>query len=414
MRAAYYVARVMTANDLLVIGGGISGLALAWHAAKAGKTVRVLEAGPRLGGCLDSRRGPDGFWFEMGAHTMYNSYGALLEIAQGSPAPVTIVERGEARKKFGRLHQGALSMMGPISVFKQFSFFELATKVPLAPFRSKKGKTTREHWSAVLGAQNYAKVLGPFLSAVPSQVVDDFPIDGPGSLFNKRPRNQAVVKSYTFEGGTGAIVDAIKSAGVETEVDARVTSIARQGEGWLVELDGGRRLEAARLALAVDPATAAKLVATVRPELAAALARLKTVTLDSIGVVVDKGATSLPEMAFVVPTDDVFWSAVTRDPVPDDKRRAFTFHFKPGSERPAQLTRIADLLGVDAKAFQVVAERKTVLPSPARDHADVVAAIDRAIAGTTLSVTGNFFDGLAIEDCVLRSKAEWARLASGR
>ena len=54
MRAAYYVARVMTANDLLVIGGGISGLALAWHAAKAGKTVRVLEAGPRLGGCLDS------------------------------------------------------------------------------------------------------------------------------------------------------------------------------------------------------------------------------------------------------------------------------------------------------------------------------------------------------------------------
>jgi UDP-galactopyranose mutase len=36
--------------------------------------------------------------------------------------------------------------------------------------------------------------------------------------------------------------------------------------------------------------------------------------------------------------------------------------------------------------------------------------MDRCLAGTRLALTGNYFAGLAIEDCVLRSNAEWARV----
>jgi protoporphyrinogen oxidase len=39
-----------------------------------------------------------------------------------------------------------------------------------------------------------------------------------------------------------------------------------------------------------------------------------------------------------------------------------------------------------------------------------VRAIDQGIAGSRVYVAGNFFGGLAIEDCVLRSAAEAARL----
>jgi oxygen-dependent protoporphyrinogen oxidase len=36
--------------------------------------------------------------------------------------------------------------------------------------------------------------------------------------------------------------------------------------------------------------------------------------------------------------------------------------------------------------------------------------VDRLLAGMPLAVTGNWFAGLSIEDCVQRSRSEWERL----
>src|SRR5690242_12295054 len=71
----------MATADVIVVGGGISGLAFAWKAGQAGRKVQVLERDGRIGGRLYSHRRPDGYWFEMGAHSVYNSYGAFLDIA---------------------------------------------------------------------------------------------------------------------------------------------------------------------------------------------------------------------------------------------------------------------------------------------------------------------------------------------
>ena len=53
-----------------------------------------------------------------------------------------------------------------------------------------------------------------------------------------------------------------------------------------------------------------------------------------------------------------------------------------------------------------------MLPSPVIGHDRVVAELDRMLAGQRLALTGNYFEGLAIEDCVLRSRSEWARIAA--
>jgi UDP-galactopyranose mutase len=159
---------------------------------------------------------------------------------------------------------------------------------------------------------------------------------------------------------------------------------------------------------------AAALVRGGFPELAGQLARVKMAALETLGVVVPKERVSLPEMAFLVPVDDLFYSAVTRDPVPDARFRAFAFHFKPRHPREERLARIGQALGVEVGALDEVTEKTTMLPSPVLGHGELVREIDRVIAGGRLAVTGNYFAGLALEDCVARSRAEWQRVAGLR
>ena len=81
----------MTDHDAVVIGGGISGASFAFHAAQAGCRVLVVERDLEPGGCLHSVRAPTGFWFELGAHTCYSSYGAASvdsPAADGGPRRV--------------------------------------------------------------------------------------------------------------------------------------------------------------------------------------------------------------------------------------------------------------------------------------------------------------------------------------
>jgi UDP-galactopyranose mutase len=130
-----------------------------------------------------------------------------------------------------------------------------------------------------------------------------------------------------------------------------------------------------------------------------------------MGVVLPRERCWMPACAFVVPVDDLFHSAVTRDPFPDPSRRAFTFHFKPGLARAARLARMAEVLRVPAGELGAPIETRWTLPAPAVNHAQTVAEIDRLLAGGRLALCGNYFDGLAIEDCVQRSGREWARVA---
>ncbi len=403
----------MEDRDVVVVGGGVSGLAFAYHAAAAGRHALVLEGAPRLGGCLASRREASGFWFEMGAHTAYNSYAAFLEIVEGCGLGDRIVPRGEARKRFGLLRRGELSTMGPLSVFLQFGFWELLRSVPRGLLARKDGLTTYGYYSGVVGKKNYDRVLGPFLAAVPSQSADAFPAAGPGSLFKKRPRRRDVVKSFTLQGGLGTVAEGVAARrGVEARTGTLVREVRRQGDGFEVAATDGTTVRARSVALAVPPSMASALVRGGFPELSSALARFRMASVETVGAVVRREKVALPELAFVVPLDDIFHSAVTRDPVPDASWRGFAFHFKQGHPRDEKLSRVAEVLKVGRADLEDVVEKTTMLPSPVLGHDRMVQEIDRLVAGGRLAVTGNYFDGLAIEDCVARSRSEWRRIAA--
>jgi oxygen-dependent protoporphyrinogen oxidase len=403
---------MMDHPDVIVVGAGISGLAFAWNAAREGRRVLLLEREPDVGGCIQSHRSPDGFWFEMGAHTTYNSYNSYLEMVVGIGLLPKLVQRGPARATFGLLRNGEYRWLTPPKVLLQLNWFEAALHFPFGILRSKRGRTIRSYYSGLLGRRNYEQVLAPFLSAVPSQQADDIPAAGPGSLFKNRSRRKDLPRSYGFDGGLQSICDAVAGMqGVDVRAGVTVAQVEKRGSGFAVLLADGSVLEAPLAAVAVPPDQAAVILRKDFPELAQQIARVKVVAVESLGVVLPAERCWMPHCAFVIPADDVFHSCVTRDPFPDATRRAFAFHFKPGLSRSEKLQRMSEVLRVPHAEFGEIIERKYRLPAPILGHAEIIEDLDRCLAAVTLGVTGNYFAGLAIEDCVLRSKTEWGRVS---
>ena len=57
-------------SPILVVGGGLAGLATSAYLAKAGRSVRLLERATNLGGRAATRES-NGFFFNLGPHALY-------------------------------------------------------------------------------------------------------------------------------------------------------------------------------------------------------------------------------------------------------------------------------------------------------------------------------------------------------
>jgi len=399
----------MGTHDAIVIGGGVSGATLAFHAARAGRRVLWVEKAERLGGCLRTVRTPAGFWFELGAHTCYNSYGALLEVLEGLGLLGELQARGKPHMRFldgDRLVPG--SNLG--ALLRLFDKWELLKSLPRLFGARQAGETVYSYYSRLVGRGNYGRVLGPVLSAVPSQSADAFPAD---MLFKKRPRRKDVLRSFTLRRGLASIPEAVGTLpGVEVRLGVEAVRLEQEGGAFRLQLSSGERAEAPLLGLAVTPAAAALLLREVAPEASALASRVREVVVDTLGFAVPAAKLRhLPPATFLIPLDDLFHSVVTRDPVPDPEWRGFAFHFRPGLEPEERLRRAAAVLGLGPGDLTAVSERRTVLPSPVLGHQRLVAELDGALAGSRLALTGNWFAGLSLEDCAQRSRSEWARVA---
>ncbi len=356
---------------------------------------------------MNSIRSDSGYWFELGAHTCYNSYGALLELIEASGQMENLVPRGKPVLRFLDGDQPVRGKNLGLLV-KLFGKLEILCALPKWFAAKPSGLSVRDYYSRLVGPRNYARVLGPMLSAVPSQCADDFPSD---MLFKKRERRKDVMRSFTVEGGLNAIVEALVAhENIEVRTACTANQVTRLPDGFRVELDDGSSVETGLLALAVPPNAVARLLSEASLDLAEQARKLDTVEVDSLGFSVDADRSNLPYATFFIPLADCFYSAVTRDVVPDPNRRAFAFHFRPGLTREERLARAETVVGVKRTDMSDLQERRITLPSPTIGHEQVVREIDSLLKGDSLAITGNWFAGLSIEDCALRSQSEWTRV----
>jgi monoamine oxidase len=102
--ACYHGTVAEDSVDVAVIGAGAAGLAAADVLARAGQTVRVLEARPRIGGRVDTRRPPG--WpgpVELGAEFVQGHARTLLALARKAGLAVTPTGQRHVTLQNGRL-----------------------------------------------------------------------------------------------------------------------------------------------------------------------------------------------------------------------------------------------------------------------------------------------------------------------
>ena len=97
--------------------------------------------------------------------------------------------------------------------------------------------------------------------------------------------------------------------------------------------------------------------------------------------------------------------------MPDDNYRGFVFHFKPGLDEKTKRSRITEVLGVGFSKIEHTEAKYNTVPTLQLGHHQWLEKTDQLLKGKkSLLLTGNYFGGMAIEDCVSRSKSEFARL----
>lgn len=393
--------------DVIVIGAGISGLSLAYYCAKKGKSTLVLEKADRVGGSFHSHhiqeRNGSRFWLEMGAHTCYNSYTKLLDIVEGLSIKDHLIRRNKV--PFQVLVNNQVQ-----SITSQLSFLELFLSLPNAPFTKKDGLTVEEYYSKLLGKKNYENLLCYFFNAVPSQECGDFPAE---ILFKRREhRRKDILKKFTFDDGIQLVTDRIASmSNIDVVTGVNISSVRQISERFTIESDEGRSVESDYLAIATPASESPGLLDETRPNLSKELEKIETATVESIGVVTLKESVPLKPFAGLIPTDEDFFSIVSRDTVIDDTYRGFCFHFKPGIlSTTDKLEKIKQVLNVSEDQLLHITSKESSIPSLRRHHSQLVRRIDSLIENDKVLLTGNYFSGMAIEDCVSRSESEYMRI----
>lgn len=391
----------MESFDYIIIGSGVSGMGFARRAASAGKSVLVLEKKEYAGGCLRTLR-HDGFWLELGGHTIYNSYSTFIKTLRELELDSGFHPREKA--SFKMYKDGKI-----LPLTSSLSKLELAINLPRMLFTRKEGHTVRQYYSAILGKGNYENFFSSMMQAVISQDASDFPAD---MLLKKRVRDKTAPKNFTISNGMSTFIENV--AGMENitvMTDSEAVEITHNDSIYTAETQKGERFSTENLVMACPPPVAGKLLSKTVPDTAEMLSGIKGVKVESLGVIVNKQDMELEPFSFIIAKNDTFTSAVSRDIIPHDKYRGVAFHFRDGAlDREEKISKIEDVLGIDRGSIAASAETVHFSPTLGADHKKTAEKIDSTLkAHKGLYVVGNYFGGVAIEDCSLRAQSEFRR-----
>ncbi|GAB3943436.1 protoporphyrinogen oxidase [Spirosoma harenae] len=429
-----------------IVGGGISGLTLAYELQKRGVSYRLWEASGQPGGYIQSRRetGPNGGHYlrELGPNSLLGDADLLLWLDELGLTPTLNFAKPVSKARF-IFRDGTYKQLpsGPLSlVFGDF--FSWRTK--LAVFRernnhslSPEGETLAQFFRRRFSQEIVDYALGPFVGGIyagdPEKLLvsETFPIllqyeKEHGSVLRGFIKNQSAAgrrQSFSFQDGMQMLPDAIATKLSDLSLNDPVQQIRKTLDGWEITAQNG--IESVdTLVLATDTATSARLMESVNPSFAGALRAVTYPPMVAIHTAYKRQDVghSLNGFGGLNPTAEgrlaaghIWSSSVFEGRCPADEVLFTTFIGGVGAERNTQLS--DDVLksgvhqelvnGFEIRAhepvFQTIQRWERAIP---QYDVSIVAVKDnvKALENDQLFVCANWYGGVSLYDCIQKAQ----------
>lgn len=433
--------------DVLIVGGGISGLSVAWWLAQRGVTVELWERAAAPGGVIGTRRA-GGYAMETGASLMLNfrpevtafieqSGLASRKLALRSDAPRFVVQRGMLAQVPTRL--GSLAFT---PFWSHCGRLRLLAE-PLIPRGGNEAETASAFVARRLGREALEKVFEPMLASTfgcdPDRAQARAVLPRLTALeqrfgsiavgvFARKLRRQAApaMEMFSFKGGMQSLVDALaKNSGARLRTNCAAAVLAREPDGWRVRGrtgEGERCLRARHVVLSVPAVEAAGLLDANDPDLAALIGGLEYAPLAVAHLGFERAAIEhrLDGMGFLVPRAEnrtllgCQWSGgVLAERAPGGKvllsaylggaRAAQVADWDEATIAEAALGQLAPLLGLrDAPETTHVVRHARGLPLYHGNHLHRVRDVrERLRRWPGLHIAANYLDGVSTRDRIV-------------
>lgn len=324
-------------GHVVVIGGGIAGLAAAHRLLGTGARVTVLEASDRLGGKL-LPGAIEGVRVDLGAESMLarrpeavalaREVGLADRLQPPATATAAIWTRGALRPMPKGHVMGVPGDASALSgVLSDEGLQRIERDRELPPTEVGDDVAVGEYVAARLGREVVDRLVEPLLggvyagdayrismrSAVPQLFeaarTHDSLTEGVRAIQARAARNQQTGPVFMgIEGGVGqlplAVADSVRARGGEIRTGTPVTELRRTPQGWQVST-AEQTIDAEAVVVAVPAYAAAALLGVEAPAAAAELASVEYASMALMTLAYRRSETDLPEgSGFLVPPVD--------------------------------------------------------------------------------------------------------------